>query len=212
MTLEELFQVAIDARFLDLHVAIPGKVEAWDSSAQTVDVRPMVKRAVPTRSGSRKLETLPAVQGVRVSYVGGGDFAIAHPIAVGDTGVILFMEVNIAQWLGSGEISDPGDLRRHALGSAVFLPGLTTTSGKPTISSDGITLGKKDGSFVLKIKNNRVEVGGASDAAALASKVDALSQAFAAHTHLFTGTGSVNAVNPAFVHQDTGSAVLKVGS
>jgi hypothetical protein len=211
--LAELFQLAIDARLSDLHVALPGEVEAWDSSAQTVNVRPMVKRAVRTVSGARKLESLPVIQGVRVAYVCAGGFAIAHPMQVGDTGVLLFSESNMAQWLSSGEVSDPGDLRRHSLASAVFLPGLTTTDDKPTIATDGITLGTKNGSFVLKVKNNRVEIGGSSDAAALASKVDdALQDIATAFSTFVAGSGGANFPNPYVYGGSSASAVLKLGS
>ena len=169
VTLEELIKLAIDFRLLDLHVAIPGKVEAFDGSTCKASVRPMVKRPVPTKTGGRRLETLPVIQNVRVSYAGGKGLAVAFPLEAGDTGTIIFCEAPIAEWGRTGENSDPGDLRRHTLSGAVFFPGLYTDGNKPTVASDGITLGKKDGTFVLKVKGDVVEIGGNSDAAARAS-------------------------------------------
>lgn len=208
MTLEELIKLALDFRLLDLHVAIPGKVESFDGGTCKASVRPMVRRAVPTKTGGRRLEALPVIQNVRVSYAGGKGFAVAYPLEAGDTGTIVFCEVPIAEWGRTGENADPGDLRRHDLSGAVFFPGLYTDGNKPTVATDGITLGKKDGSFVLKVKGDRVEIGGSSDAAALASKVNLLSQAFQNHSHVGSGIG---AVTPTFTHSDVSSSKLKLG-
>lgn len=193
MTLEELIKLAMDFRLLDLHVAIPGKVESFDGSTCKANVRPMVRRAVPTKTGRRRLEELPVIQNVRVSYAGGKGLAVAYPLEAGDTGTIVFCETPIAEWGRTGENADPGDLRRHTLSGAVFFPGLYTDGDKPTIASDGITLGKKDGSFVLKVKQDVVEIGGNTDAAALASKVSDLADFVYSHAHAFAGTGTVQA-------------------
>jgi hypothetical protein len=169
---EQLIKLALDARLTDLHVALPGKVELWDNDSLKVSVRPMIKRAIETVSGGSKVEELPVIQNVRVVYPGGGGFAVAYPLSVGDTGVLLFCERNIAEWGRTGENSNPRDRRLHGLAGAVFLPGLRTDGDAITVATDGLTLGAADGSFAIKIKSDVAEIGGSSDAAALASKTN----------------------------------------
>lgn len=193
MTLEQLIKLALDARLLDVHVAIPGKVESFNGETCKVSVRPMLKRQIPTVTGAIKVEELPVIQDVRICYPGGSGLAIAYPLDPGDTGVILFCEVPITQWARTGEISDPADSRRHSLAGAVFYPGLRTDGDTIAVSSDGITLGTADGSFSLKVKGDRVEIGGSSDAAALASKVSELAAAIdATITGFLPGAGGAS--------------------
>lgn len=49
---------------------------------------------------------------------------LALPVAVGDTGLLIFSDRSLDVWLATGGIVDPGDDRRHALSDAVFVPGL----------------------------------------------------------------------------------------
>ncbi len=46
--LTEAIQAALDARLNQAHVALPGVVVSYNAARQTADIRPGVKRAVPT--------------------------------------------------------------------------------------------------------------------------------------------------------------------
>lgn len=226
----DLLQLAIDARLADLCVALPGRVESYDASAQTADVKPMVRRLVPTPDEDSIAEELPTIFAVPVCHPGGNGWGLHIPLAAGDTVLLVFQQWDPTEWQRTGEISDPPDQRRHSLAHAVAIPGYRAkqaalsgaSSSDVTFTKDGfgITI-KSDAVEIggsLTVKSDRVEVGGTSDAAALATKVDALIAAFDSHTHITTATvgpgPAVGTIAPTVspVGGTSASQALKLGS
>lgn len=119
-----------------IHTALPGKITAYDATTQTVTVAPQVQQAVQDSDGYWIHEDLPEIYDVPVWTMGAGLNGVTTPIAVGDTGLILFCERDIGQWRYTGQSSSPGDQRCHSLAGAVFLPGLRpvgeTAAANPT--------------------------------------------------------------------------------
>lgn len=109
---------------LDVHTALPGEVRSYDFATQTADIRPMVLRAVRDDLGEKVLEQLPVLPKVPVLFPRSSQFFVAFPLAVGDTGLLVFSERSIDTWRATGRPSDPGDQRQHGLSGAVFLPGV----------------------------------------------------------------------------------------
>ena len=179
-----LLQAAIESYARDQHVALPGKVVQYDNALQVADIRPMVKRAVPVDDeGGHIAEELPVIPSVPVCFPRGGGFFVSFPVTAGDTGLLVFCERDITAWRTTGENSDPGDLSMHDLSNAVFFPGLHTRAGHLTDASGSTMKLGKNGGLNVTITSVQAEVGGNTDSAALASKVDALIAAFNAHTH-----------------------------
>ena len=73
----------------------------------------------------------------------------------------MICDLDPATWLRTGEVSDPGDLRKSSLAHAVAIPGLAFEGA--TISAAAPALVAAD-----------AEIGGSADAAALASKLNQL--------------------------------------
>ena len=132
-TLESAVLAAIDAARASVWTALPGRVVAWDSGKQRATVQPQVRDVSPDRA-------LPAILDVPVVFSRAGGYVITLPIEVGDVGLLVFSALSMGQWLASGAVSESVDPRRHALSSAVFLPGLSpdTLSTVPS----GLCLGK----------------------------------------------------------------------
>jgi hypothetical protein len=175
-TQAEALARVLEARLRDLHVALPGRVESYDSAKQTATITPMVRRVMPGTSEDSPdvMEDLPGLQSVPVEWMEAGDFYIHLPLKAGDTGLLIFNQWDPSRWRTSGEVSDPVDHRLHHPAHAVFLPGYKTAaraiSGLP--ASD-MVMGKRGG-LQIKVTSARMEVGGATDAAALSSKLDAI--------------------------------------
>jgi hypothetical protein len=94
-----------------------------------------------------------------VQFPGSGGYRITFPVAVGDTGLIVFSEASLDKWLVSGGTVDPADDRRHDLTDAVFLPGLRdfghALASAPT---DRATFGKDDG-LQIHVDGSKIRIG-----------------------------------------------------
>lgn len=139
ITLAELLQLTLDARQTDLNVAMPAKVEAYDSSAQTVDVVPALNRSVPDGQGNFISQPLPKLSAVPVAFPRSNGFSVTFPISVGDTVLLVFCQRNIGIWRSNGNQGDPGDVGMHTLDGAVAIPGFFQDS-QPSKVADGTNM------------------------------------------------------------------------
>jgi len=121
-TLQALIREALDSRLLDVHTALPGKVRNYDRATHTAEVEPMIQRATPRADGSTLDEKIPPIQNVPVAWPRGGSFYLEFPLASGDEGMLLFSEAAMGMFRETGQLSRPGDLRRHSLSYCAFLP------------------------------------------------------------------------------------------
>lgn len=197
----DAIQELIRSKLLDVHVALPCIVtEAFNPVRCSVTVKPLLRRPIPAADGTHPAEELPEVYDVPVCFPMFGGFQITLPIAVGDVCMVIFPDYDPGAWRANGAETHPGDIRRHHLSGACALFGGMRTLANPLTSfnTNGVEIGPASG-VRTTFKSNRVEVGGATDSAALASKVDALASAFNAfigvfnshvHTGVTTGAGS----------------------
>jgi len=99
-------------------------VKSYDAATQTAEVVPVVRSAAPNLDGSTTPEDLPVIPNVPVAWPRAGGYYLHFPLTVGDHVLLVFSEAAIAQWRGSGETSDPGDLSRHDLSYPFAIPGI----------------------------------------------------------------------------------------
>lgn len=121
-SLAEVLASAIESRLLDVHTAMPGQVMSYDPATQTCDVRPVVRRAIDSVRDTVVHEELPILPNVPVGWTRGGGYSFQLPLQPGDHVWLVFSEVSTASWRSTGDLSDPGDLRRHDLSYPVALP------------------------------------------------------------------------------------------
>lgn len=192
--LADLVRQAIADRLSDVHVALPGKVVKYDAAKQVADIEPQIRRTLADADGAPVNEDLPILPCVPVEWPRGGGFFVHLPLAVGDTGLVVFSERSIDTWRAKGQLTAAGDRRTHGLSGAVFRPGLSPSS---SVIADAdaaeMTLGL-DGDSLVRIKaDGTVEIGGESfDFVALAglvkSRLDTLQAAHDSHIHVTTAT------------------------
>ena len=148
-TLAEALAEIFDSWMVDMHTALPGRVESYDPAAQTADVLPMVRRAREREDGSVATEDLPVLPSVPVAFPRGGGYFLSLPIQKGDFVMLVFQEASIDQFRKKGELTHPGDLRRHSLSAPVAYPGLYPTNGKlADAHASNVVLGKDGGSQI----------------------------------------------------------------
>lgn len=192
----EAFRAAFDARMSNVHVAGFGKVTSYNAAERTANVKVGWKRAVPTDvEGEFRTEEIPELPALPVIHFGGAQGHLRIPLSAGDTVLILVCDTDQSTWLRTGETSDPGDLRRFHLSHACCIP-----------------WAKAVGPSARDLKVASAEVGGSTDAAALASVVDAILSAVATCTPGPQEPG-LSAIKTALAaYTASGSAVLKLGS
>lgn len=199
--LPTVIREAISARLVDVHTAMPGRVESYDAAGQTADVQPQLKRVVRSATGERTAEELPVIPSVPVGFPGGGGFFVSFPLAVGDTGLLIFSEYSIDRWRTQGEQVDPADERRHGLSGAIFVPGLKTQAGAlADADATHMRLGA-DGSYVVEIQPSEIRM--PRDATAFLARADrvlselqSVKTAFDAHTHAGSATAPTGPTTP----------------
>jgi len=176
-TLGETIRRIIDSRMIDLHTALPGRVKSYDATKQVADIELMITRQVPTggTEDADVVETIPVLPSVPVLFISAGSFFISVPLQENDPVLVIFCERDINHYRATGNVGDPSTPQTHGLNGAVCIPcnfGQYTNTIQDVSSTD-MVLGKDSGTANITITASTIEVGGSTDAAALASKVNA---------------------------------------
>jgi hypothetical protein len=201
--LAEFVETLLATQMSNMHFALPGTVTKYTASNHTCSVKVGVKRPVPTAvEGEFVTETIPELTDVRVVWPGGNGDWFAPGLAVGDGVLLVISDLDPSTWLRNGEASDPGDLRKSSAAHAFAIPGCRTT---PQAQAVAMTPGLP----VLKVAT--ANVGGNSDAAALASVVDAILGAIASCTPAGTEPGLAAIKLALAPYLTSASTVLSLG-
>lgn len=187
---EDVIREALDARLLDVHVALPGRAEA-DASGGTCPVKPLVRRTVRTQSGGTAEESLPVIPSVPIAILRAGAAFVSVPVKAGDHGLLIVCSASIDRYRALGEDAPAGDVRLHGLSGAVFWPGGVVPRSQALTSDDpdNIVIGFEGGSTIHVRPDGEIHLGSdpAADFVALAAKVlaelGAVKGAYDAHTH-----------------------------
>lgn len=148
-TLDQVLSRAINHRLMDVHTALPARVERYDPAKQEADVQPLIRR----RYRDDTEEALPMVTGVPVVWPRTEKAIISLPLAKGDTVLVLFSERSLDEWVASGGQTTPADNRRHALTDGIAVPGLYPTTGGSDADADDVLIKHEEGEI-------RVQPGG----------------------------------------------------
>ena len=97
--------------FSSLHCALPGNIVSFDPEKQTAEIQPAVK------VGSM---TYPVLSDVPVFM------PVPFEVNPGDACLVVFADIDIDNWLQTGEASVPGSARRHSLSDGFAFVGFRT--------------------------------------------------------------------------------------
>jgi hypothetical protein len=104
-----------------VHTCLPGVVDSYDPAGPKVNVKPLVEK----RFLNGTYLPLPVIVDVPVQFLRSNRFHCSFPLARGDTGLILFAERSISEWLtNDGREVKPRDGRKFSLTDAIFIPGV----------------------------------------------------------------------------------------
>jgi hypothetical protein len=105
----------------NMNTAMPGVVNSYNPVKVCAEILPLLKRNY--LSG----EAPPAkpIVDVPVMFMRTNRFRCTFPLERGDTGLLLFGQRDMSEWLtGDGKEALPGSGRKFSLTDAIFIPGL----------------------------------------------------------------------------------------
>lgn len=146
-TESDLLLEVIKSYMVDVHVALPARVDSYDAATQTVKVTPCVRRARLSDTRSIEKEAIPQIENVPVAWPRGGGFFATMPLKKGDFVSLIFNEASPAVFRTTGEVpSNPGEIKRHGLGDPVAVPGGAFPNSQPIADArdDAAVLGGLD--------------------------------------------------------------------
>lgn len=139
--LEDVLERAFKSMLGDIEIGLPAKVDAYDSSAQTV-------RAVPSVGPSIAIPDVP------VLFPSGGGYGMTWPLEKGDDIWLVFSGRSYRAWLAGAENEDAK--HRFSIGDCAALP----QSPRQAMDADAsaMLLGEKGGAQI-RIEDGRIELG-----------------------------------------------------
>jgi hypothetical protein len=145
----------------DLHTALPGIVQSFDRTTQTVRVKLTIKRLwIDDEIG---WQPLPDLVDCPVQFPRFGNFIITGPVRANDEGLVHFAERSIDNWWHRGGIQEPSEYRLHDLSDGFFSPGYSSRVRAADVvggaAGDALELRTLNGSTVLRIEGDVVYVG-----------------------------------------------------
>lgn len=202
-SLEHVIDLALAHHSSMLRVAMPGKVEEYNAEEQKADIQPLLKDGWIDDDGADAAESLPIVTDVPVVFPRAGSFYITLPVAKGDHVLLVVCDRSIDKFAtGSGEETDPVDLRKHDLSDAVALVGFYPFEKAigDEVGSHAI-VGHEGGSVIALKDDDEIHLGSidAADWVALATStkdeiqavadaLDTFISTYNTHTHPYVDT------------------------
>lgn len=133
-----------------INVSKQAKVVSYNSSKNTATVQILAKKK--NSKGERYI--ISPILDVPVWFYNTGAFSLSCEIKEGTLGYLLFFDEGIDDYKYAGGYSSPDNVRMHSLNDCIFIPGFypqTSVSGQ---CSDGINIGKNDGTSKIAIAAN----------------------------------------------------------
>lgn len=132
--------------------AMPGIIQSFDPSKQTVVVQPAIKALWRDPVGEQTWQTMPLCLDVPVVFPGGGGCTMTFPLVEGDECLLVFASRCIDAWWQSGGIGVQAELRMHDLSDGFCIPGPRSQprvlSG---ISTSALQIRSDDGSAFVEV-------------------------------------------------------------
>jgi class 3 adenylate cyclase len=187
-SLEEVFARHAEKVKSDIRKCVPATVTAVHPDKQTVDVQVGVNQLLFDDLGNAVSMPAPSYTDVPLGVLRGGGFFVWVPVAAGDTVLLVFSDLSCDSWR-SGDASAPVDpvwAGVHTHDSPFAIPMVAPDAKaltSPAADPSKIIIGKDGGTAQIRIGSSDIELGApASDAVALASKLDLFIAAFVAWT------------------------------
>jgi len=209
----------LDHQMNQINKCFPGKVVAFDVAAGTADVQPMLKRQTLADDGTKTYDSLPLLPALPVMFPRGGGWVMSVPLTAGDFVWVMCSDSGMAEWLATGQESEPWDTRKHHLSNAVCMPGAwpdpqPLASGDSSARGAGMVLGKDGADAQIRMTASEIKIGASATAfVALANLVqtalDNIRTTFNTHTHPAPGGATSAPTTPMSAQGPVAATLVK---
>ena len=134
-----------DATIARMRCALPGIIESFDPSSQTVSVRLALRERVRINGAEMDVD-IPLLIDVPAYFPGGSNVYLTYPIERGDECLVVFADLSIDSWFQSGGVQNQSELRRHSLSDGMAIIGFRSRNRMLDASKfkdDGVMIGGK---------------------------------------------------------------------
>ena len=174
---EETIRTALRAA----RVSLPARIVTYDTDTQRAEVE--IQLEVPLNRldgrdevirGKHTYEPLPNLHGVPVGHPRGGGFFVHFPMVAGDFVWLMFSDQSMDEFLRTGTVSKPVDIRSHDL-FPYALPASDPSEDNQLadgLPSDELVIGREGGATIVINQDDEVLMGTSPELLALAAQVD----------------------------------------
>lgn len=144
----------------NLRVAIPGIVQAFDPSTQTVTVQPAIRERV-IQNGNISQVDIPQLLDVPIVIPRAGGYALTLPVQTGDECLVVFSDLCIDAWWSNGGVQNQAEKRRHDLSDGFAILGTWSQPKRVNnYSTNSARLQNASGSAYVELKGNEINLVG----------------------------------------------------
>lgn len=202
-TLTSVINKHLDKRLGAVAKGLPGNVVSYDEDSETATIRLGVFRLVPslTNSDLDEVEQVPDLFNVPVAWPRARGYALVGSLSAGDPVAVHGLDRDISGWRRSNKASEPDDARTHGWSAAFAVPGLQADVGQFPVPSDAAALASRLDALIKLLRGAASAGVGAGDTgwAAFLTALGVLFPSMPAGVHVpFAGDTT------------TGSAILKL--
>ncbi len=142
---------------------MPGIIDSYDATQQTVNVRPAVRECLVDAQGREKWTEIPLLLDVPVCWPRAGGYVLTLPIQPGDECLVCFGDACIDAWWQNGGVQNQIDIRRHDLSDAFAILGPWSQPRRVSnYSANSCQLRNEEGTAYIEISGSTVNIVGAA--------------------------------------------------
>ena len=158
---EELYRTIMDTVSANLRVAMPGIIQSFNSTEQTVVVQLAVRERIKQPDLSFKWVQIPLLVDVPIVIPRAGGFSITLPVQEGDECLVVFADTIIDAWWANGGVQNQPEKRRHDLSDGFAILGVWSQPRViPNYSTSSAQLRTDDGSVYAEISTSGITLNG----------------------------------------------------
>lgn len=148
------------AAAIKTRVAIPGIIQSFDASAQTVTVQPAIREKI-NNDGTETWTEIPLLVDVPIVIPRAGGYALTLPVKQGDECLVVFGDMCMDGWWQSGGIQNQVECRRHDLSDGFAIVGIwSQPKVLPGYSTSTAQLRNEAGSAYVEIAGGTINIVG----------------------------------------------------
>ena len=167
----------------NMRVAIPGIIQSFDATTQTVTVQPTIREKMLMPDFTEEWVDLPLLVDVPIVIPRAGNFLLTLPVTAGDECLVIFGDMCIDAWYSNGGIQNQIEKRRHDLSDGFAVLGCWSQPNTvPNYSTTTAQLRTEDGTAYIEVKAGQINL--------VAASVKINNKEFVTHTHTSAAVGN----------------------